>query len=241
MLVVGSGQSGCQIAEDLREAGRTVYLSTGRTGWFPRRYRDKDNVRWRDEMGFFETSVDTLASLADRLAPVPIQTGKDGGHDLNLRTLAKAGVILAGRFAGADGSQVFFAGDLDDNLRRSDDVAHRLMADIDEYVRRRGESAPTDGSDFFFAPRIERVDRLDLRKSRVTTIVWAIGYDLDFGWVELPVFDEYGYPIQRRGVTNEPGLAFVGLHWMHTRKSGLIWGVGDDAAHVVSTLVGAAV
>ena len=241
VLVVGSGQSGCQIAEDLREAGRTVYLSTGGTGWFPRRYRGRDNVLWREEMGFFDATVDTLRSLADRLAPVPIQTGKGGGHDLNLRTLARDGVILAGRFTGGEGSQVHFADDPEDNVRRSDDVARRLMLEIDDHIRRRGDVAPVDDSDFFFWPRIDRVGQLDLKQDRVSTIIWAIGYELDLGWVRLPVFDEYGYPIQRRGVTHEPGLAFVGLHWMYTRKSGLIWGAGDDAAHVVSSLVTAVV
>lgn len=241
VLVVGSGQSGCQIAEDLRDAGRTVYLSTGRTGWFPRRYRGKDNVLWREEMGFFDATVDTLRSLADRLAPVPIQTGKDGGHDLNLRTLARAGVILAGRFTGCEGSQVSFADDLEDNVRRSDEVARRFMLDIDEHIRRHSKVAPVDDGDFFFSPRIDRVDRLDLKQDRISAIVWAIGYELDLGWVRLPVFDDHGYPIQGRGITGEPGLAFVGLHWMHTRKSGLIWGVGDDAAHVVTSLVSATV
>ena len=103
VLVVGSGQSGCQIAEDLREAGRVVYLSTGGAGWFPRRYRGRDNLWWREQMGYFDHSVDTLTSPADRMNAVPVQTGRGGGHDINLRTLAAMGVTLAGRFVAAEG------------------------------------------------------------------------------------------------------------------------------------------
>lgn len=232
VLVVGSGQSGCQIAEDLREAGRDVYLSTSGAGWFPRRYRGRDNVWWREQMGFFEQTVDTLPSPKARMSAVPIQTGRDGGHDINLRTLAAMGVTLSGRFAGSDGRHVRTADDLDANLARSDDVARKLIGEIDAFIRERGISAPADETDFFRPRPIRRVGDIDLRRSGISTVLWATGYDFDFGWVEPPVFDEYGYPIQRQGVTPYPGLYFVGLHWMHTRGSGLIWGVGRDAEHI---------
>jgi putative flavoprotein involved in K+ transport len=236
VVVVGSGQSGCQIAEELREAGRTVYLSTGGCGWFPRRHRGKDNVWWRDRMGFFERTVDTLPSAADRMASVPIQTGKDGGYDINLRTLAARGVILAGRFVRAERTRLLFAPDLEANLKRSDDVARSLVAEIDEFVSRSGIAAPPEDRELFTKPYVARVDQVDLVRDGVSAVIWATGYTLDFGWVDIPVFDEYGYPVQRRGVTDVPGLYFIGLHWMHTRKSGLIWGVGDDARHIVGHL-----
>jgi len=234
VLIVGSGQSGCQIAEDLREAGRDVYLSTSAVGWFPRRYRNRDNVWWREQMGFFEQTVDTLPSPKDRMSAVPIQTGRAGGHDINLRTLAAMGVTLAGRFTGADGRHVRTAADLDANLARSDDVARKLMGAIDAFIGERGISAPVDETDFFRPQPITRVGDIDLRRSGISTVLWATGYDFDFGWVELPVFDEFGYPIQRQGVTTYPGLYFIGLHWMHTRGSGLIWGVGRDAEHIAA-------
>jgi len=239
VVVVGSGQSGCQIAEELREDGRTVYLSTGSCGWFPRRHRGKDNVWWRDQMGFFERTVDTLRSPADRMASVPIQTGKDGGHDVNLRTLGAQGVILAGRFIRADGRRMQFAPDLETNLKRSDDVARALIAEIDEYISRLRIDAPPEDPDLFAMPHLARVDEVDLVRDGVSAVIWATGYTLDFGWVDIPVFDEYGYPVQRRGVTGVPGLYFIGLHWMYTRKSGLIWGVGDDARHITGHLASA--
>ena len=232
VLVVGSGQSGCQIAEDLREAGREVTLSTCGAGWFPRRYRNRDNVLWRSQMGWFEHSVDILASKKDRMSAPPVQTGRAGGHDLNLRTLAAIGVTLAGRFIGAEGRHVRFADDLDRNIARADDVARKLIVEIDAYIREQGINAPADETDFFRRPPVARVGELDLRRAGVSTVLWATGYDFDYGWVDLPVFDEYGYPTQRQGVTAFPGLYFVGLHWMHTRGSGLIFGVGRDAEHI---------
>ncbi len=234
VLVVGSGQSGSQIAEELREAGRTVYLSTSTTGWYPRRYRGRDNMRWRFDMGFFDRRADAAGVAGQRLPAVPMQTGKDGGRDINLRTLAARGVILAGRFAGARGSQVSFAPDLDANLARSDQVARELLAGIDGFIAERGIDAPAERADLFFSPLIQRIDSLDLAQAGVSAIVWGTGYALDFRWIELPAFDEHGYPIQSQGVTPVPGLYFVGLHWMHTRKSGLILGVGEDAQHVVA-------
>ncbi len=233
VLVVGSGQSGCQIAEELRDSGRDVYLSTSGCAWYPRRYRGRDNVRWRDVMGFFDVLVETLPSLKARFASAPIQTGRDGGRDINLRTLAAKGVVLAGHFAGAEATRVHFAGDLDENLARSDQGARDFLASVDAFIVERGIAAPRAEGDLFFESRPARVDGLDLAKGGVATVLWATGFALDFGWIELPAFDEFGYPIQRQGVTAFPGLYFVGLHLMYKRKSGLIFGVGEDAQNVV--------
>ena len=234
VLVVGSGQSGCQIAEELLDAGRTVYLATGACGWYPRRYRGKDNMWWRNEMGFFDRPLDLSLAHKLRTGAVPVQTGAGGGHDLNQRTLAVKGAILAGHFAGVRDGEIRFADDLDDNLARSDKAARDLVTAIDGFISARGLRAPVEESDLFFQSRIERVASLDRRA--ISAIVWATGYDLDFGWCDLPVFDEQGYPIQRQGVTGERGVYFLGLQWMHTRKSGIILGVGRDACHVVEHL-----
>jgi putative flavoprotein involved in K+ transport len=234
VLVVGSGQSGCQIAEELLEAGRTVYLATSGCGWYPRWYRGKDNMWWRHEMGFFDQTIDALDAHRLRTGAVPVQTGRGGGRDLNLRTLARKGARLAGHFAGARDGGVVFSDDLDDNLARSDKMARDLVASIDGFIAARGLRAPVDTADLFFTPRIARVNAVPARE--ISAIVWATGYELDFGWIQLPVLDEHGYPVQRQGVTAEAGLYFLGLHWMHTRKSGIILGAGRDACHVVDHL-----
>jgi putative flavoprotein involved in K+ transport len=91
VLVVGAGQSGCQIAEDLLASGRRVWLAAGSCGWMPRRYRGRDNVAWRMDMHTFDETVEQLGHEM-RLACPPIQTGVGGDRDLNLRTLRDAGV-----------------------------------------------------------------------------------------------------------------------------------------------------
>jgi putative flavoprotein involved in K+ transport len=236
VLVVGSGQSGCQIAEDLREEGRDVFLSTGGAGWFPRRYRGRDNLWWRAQMGYFEQPVERLASPADRMSAVPVQTGRGGGHDLNLRTLAAMGVTLAGRFIGADGRRVHTADDVDAHLARSDDVARKLVADIDAFIRERGIVAPPEVLQIHPERPKTITGDLDLDRLGISTVLWATGYELDFRWIELPLFDDTGYPRQRQGVTAAPGLYFMGLPWMHTRISGLIFGVGRDARHIAEQI-----
>ena len=75
---------------------------------------------------------------------------------------------------------------------------------------------------------------LDLTAAGITIVIWTMGYKFDFNWVRLPVFDVDGYPVQQRGVTAYAGLYFLGLHWLHTIKSGLLFGVGEDAAHIAA-------
>jgi putative flavoprotein involved in K+ transport len=235
VLVVGSGQSGCQVAEDLREAGRPVWLATGSCGWIPRRYRGKDNVGWRMEMGTFDEPVDKIGHHL-RLACPPIQTGVAGGRDINLTTLRRSGVTLTGRFVAGDGNTVRLADDLAANARRSDEAAIALRARVDDFIRERGLAAPVEpafepAGDFGGAPT-----ELDLAALNITNLIWATGYRLDFGWIKLDLEQRDGYPSQTRGVSRHRGLYFMGLQLMHTRKSGLIFGVGEDAAHVASVI-----
>ena len=138
---------------------------------------------------------------------------------------------MAGRFADAEGVRVRFAPDLDENLVTSDEVARGFIAKVELIIRENGIEAPAEDEDLFFEPRIAR--ELDLIRAGVSTVLWAVGYVHDFDWIHHNVVDEYGYPIQQQGVTDLPGLYFMGLHWMYKRKSGLIFGVGEDGQHVV--------
>lgn len=232
VLVVGSGQSGSQIAGELCEAGRTVYLSTGSCGWLPRRYRGRDNVEWRVEMGVFDDTLDVLPNLHARTACPAIQTGRDAGRDLNLWTLASRGVVLTGRFTDMDGTLVRFAGDLDTNIAACNATAERFRQSVDAYIEAGGFTAPVDRDAPSPPPRLSGIDYLDLARAGVGTVLWATGYSLDFSWIDADLFDEDGYPMQTQGVSLCPGLYFVGLHWMHKRKSGVIFGVGEDAKNV---------
>lgn len=244
VLVVGSGQSGAQIAEELHEAGRQVFLSVGSAPRLPRRYRGRDIMRWAEAIGFYERGLDALETPAERFAPNPHVSGRGGGRTLNLHRFARDGITLAGRIAGIDGTRVRLGSDLRENLVKADSVAAEFCRRIDAHIAEARVGAPepdesnTDeyrGTDGFEQPVREE---LDLAREGVTSIVWASGFSFDFSWVRPVARDPFGYPVQRRGVTDSPGLYFVGLHFLDTFKSGLLYGVGEDAAYVAAHIAG---
>jgi putative flavoprotein involved in K+ transport len=234
VLVVGSGQSGCQIADELLEAGRRVYLSVGRCPWIPRRYRGREIVHWLVETGLSDQTVDTLPSPAARLACNPPVSGNDGGHDCNPRWLDARGATLLGKVQSFDGQLVSIAPDLDDSLGFGDEFLAELVGRIDEFVESTGMDVPEETTAPPAAPRGEPIGRLDLRAAGIGTVLWANGFRPDYSWIAAPLFDEHGWPVQQRGVTTVPGIYFVGVHWLHKRKSSLLFGVGEDAAHIAA-------
>lgn len=236
VLVVGSAQSGCQIAEELYQDGRKVYLSVGDAGRFPRRYRGKDITRWLDEMGV-DMTVDKLPSPKAKYSGSSHGTGKDGGHTINLHQFVRDGVVLLGRIQNAQKGHIILAPDLKENLAKGDKAEVKLVNQIDDYIEKNKLEIPIetlpqlrDGYDQ------DLILDLDLKSTGITNVIWATGYKFDFGLVKLPVFDEDGYPVQKRGVTEYPGLYFIGLPFLHNSYSGTLSGVGDDAAHVVSVI-----
>jgi putative flavoprotein involved in K+ transport len=233
VLVVGSAQSGCQIAEELYRSGRKVYLSVGNAGRFPRRYRGREITHWLDELGFYDQTADKLPSPKAKFAGSVHGTGKDGGHTINLHQFARDGVILLGHIENVQDVRIMLAPDLKDNLAKADKFEAELVNHIDEYVEKNRLRMPTEElpvmSDGFEA---EEILELNLDTVGITSVIWATGYKFDFNLVKLPTFDEDGYPVQMHGVTEYPGLYFIGLPFLHTTKSGLLRGVGEDAAYV---------
>jgi putative flavoprotein involved in K+ transport len=238
VLVVGSGQTGCQIAEELVGAGRRVYLAVGACPWFPRRYRGRDLVRWAIDTGLMDQTVDTLPSPAARLACNPALSGNDDGHDCNPRTLARRGAILVGRVERIEAMRVSFMAGLEENLAQGDEFVAKFKSRVDDYVRASGEDAPEEAAPAAEVVGTQQIERLDLPAEGVGSIVWTTGYRPDFGWIDVALDDGFGWPAQQRGVTAYPGLYFIGLNWMSKRKSALLFGVGEDAEHVVSHLAG---
>jgi putative flavoprotein involved in K+ transport len=239
VLVVGSGQSGVQIAEELHAAGRRVTLSVGRCGRVPRRYRGRDILWWLvqlatrgAEYGVPIPTVDTLPDPRLRFAGVPHLSGRDGGHETNLRRFAVQGIRLVGHLEEADGERVRFAPDLSENLRLADDFFdERLRKAIDTFIEGAGIDAPPDDRQpFAFEP--PDVPELDLTAEEVATVIWATGYQLDFGWIDLPIFDDQGAPRHTRGVTEVEGLSFLGLPWQLDEASTSFFGAGRDAQHL---------
>ena len=237
VLVVGSAQSGCQIAEELYQRGRKVYLSVSGAGRLPRRYRGKDIARWMDEMGFGDRTVDKLPPTFSKYAGSAHGTGKDGGHTINLHQFARDGVVLLGHIQSAQENGIILVPDLKENLANTDKGEAEIVKLIDEYIKVNGLDVPSETlPELRDGYEAEEIINLDLKSEGITSIIWATGYKFDFGMVKLPIFDEDGYPLQNRGVTEFPGLYFIGLPFLHTATSGLLSGVGGDAAHVASAI-----
>lgn len=237
VLVVGAGQSGLQIAEELYQNGRKVYLCVSNVIRMPRRYRGKDATWWFDKVGFFDRTVDQLASPKAKYASFPQLSGKNGGHWLNLHQFARDGVALMGHIQGAAGGKITLAPDLMEILAKIDQNEAETLKKIDMLVEKTGMNIPVetvpvlrDGYDQ------EVVAELDLETAGVTGIVWGTGYSFDYSLVSLPVFEEDGYPRQKRGVTDYPGLYFLGMVWLHKGKSSLLYGVGEDAAYLADQI-----
>ena len=240
VLVVGTGQSGCQIAEDLHLAGRRVHLAVGSAPRAARRYRGRDTLAWLDEMGHYAKGIDEFADAdAVRLRANHYMTGRDGGHELDLRAFAVQGMRLHGRLTSLDGTKPTFGDDLKSNLDGADAVADGIKDAIDKYIEAAGIEAPVEAR---YVPVWEpdpRTEELDLAEQGITSVIWSTGYFRDHRWIEVPVFDGRGYPTHERGVTSCPGLYFLGLPWQYTWGSGRFAGIARDAEHVFGCIVGA--
>ena len=233
VLVVGSGQSGAQIAEELHQAGRDVFLACGRAPWLPRRIGDRDLTWWAVETGFLEQPVSALPEPAARFEANLLASGRDGGHDLHLRTLQRMGVNLVGHFLGCEGRHARFALDLGESLAWGDERYRRFMGLVDKLVAERGLEPPGMPEPEPFTA--DAPESLDL--TGFGAVLFAGGYRPDYAaWVDCPgAFDQLGFPVHDDcESTAAPGLYFVGVHFLRTRKSALLVGVGEDAAVVAA-------
>jgi putative flavoprotein involved in K+ transport len=238
VLVIGSGQSGCQIAEECLEAGREVFLSCGRAPWAYRRVADHDVTWWGAETGFLDATLESLPTPAARLAANFQASGRGGGHDLHYRTLRAAGVTLLGHFEGVDGGQVRFADDLGESVAWGDERHVQIMDMIREEARERGMAPPDIPAPEPFDPNCPT--SIDI--SKLGAVVFAGGYRPNYQtWMNTPgAFDKMGFPIHSQGASSAfPGLYFVGVHFLRKRKSSLLYGVGEDAT-IVATQVATA-
>jgi putative flavoprotein involved in K+ transport len=238
VVVVGAGASGAQIAEELMRAGRRVYLAVGQHRRLPRRYRGRDFRWWmqslrRDQLLPADRGPRNFLSL--------VITGAYGGHTVDFRNFAAAGITLTGHFTRARDGVLHFADDLADNLKAGDAVYRGFLDMADAYVAHaklamppepEAHRLPPDPPALLNPPRL-----LDIRGDNIGAIVWATGYALDFGWIDLPVFQADGEPIHQLGVTEVPGLYFLGLLWLSGPGSSFLSGVSDDATRLADHLV----
>jgi putative flavoprotein involved in K+ transport len=241
VLLIGTGQSGVQLAEELAEADREVILSVGRCGTVPRSYRDRDFFWWMRRLsvdgpsvGVMLPRVDELPSPAARFACNPQLSGHGGGHSVNLRQMARDGYRLAGRFLGAEGTLARFAPDLGEKLRFADGFFDdRLRWRFDALEDRLGLGLPpADLPAHSYEP--PELTELDLRAEGVGSILWTSGYRPAFRWIDLPIFDDFGLPRQVGGVSDVPGLTFIGLPWMVDMGSANLVSVARDAKRLAA-------
>ncbi len=236
VLVVGSGQTGCQIAEELSLAGRRVILACGRAPWIERQLGGQDVVDWLLELGFFDQGRESLPG-ADALLLANVQgTGAGGGHDLHFRTLATMGVELAGHLVSADREAVHFADDLAESVAWGDQQRQELGRAIQEGRAARGLPVP----DLPDPPPFDVTGVQSVPLSELGSVVVATGYRPGYSEMILhpEAFDAQGFPLQQDGASTAlPGLYFIGVHFMRTRKSALLLGVGEDARVVAAQVV----
>lgn len=233
VLVVGSGASGCQIAEELLRAGRTVFLSVSRHRRVPRRFRGRDVYWWLEHMGRFSQTIDSFPER--RWPPSTVVTGVDGGYDVNVRQMAAGGVRVLGRVLATSGGIVALARDANQVLDEADAAFAGFVAAAREVAEGNRDLDLDDEDPAASAVQrvpVAEIDSLDLQHENVAAIVWATGYVYDYAWLHAPVLDDRGAPVQQRGVSPVAGLCFLGLHCMHTFKSGLFSGVGADAEYI---------
>ncbi len=228
VLIIGSGQSGCQLAEELHESRREVLLACGRAPWAPRRIGDRDIVWWLVESGFWDAPFSSLPGPEARLYANLLATGHGGGHDLHLRTLRDMGVVLAGHFVGSDGVRARFAPDLEQTIAWGDGRYRQLMDLFRRLVVERGlKPIEILEPSAFVGPGPPEIDLAGFG-----AVIFASGFRPDFrSWLPWPAaFDDDGFPLQVDGASTViPGLHFVGIHFLRERKSSLLFGVGEDA------------
>jgi putative flavoprotein involved in K+ transport len=232
VLVVGSGPSGCQIAEELHQAGRKVYLSVGQFHKTPRRYRGRDIYWWFEALGIWHRPLELQPEVRNLRFVV---SGAGGGHDIDLRRFAADGMTLLGRLRGLANGRLLVAGNLEDSLAAGDAWFASFKTRMDDHAQKNGLGPPEKSERVEPAqlPEWSRpMSELDLRDAGITSVVWSSGFRLDFTWVNIPTFNDAGEPLHRRGVTDYAGLYFLGLRRTYAVSSALLAGVGNDAAFI---------
>jgi putative flavoprotein involved in K+ transport len=242
VLVVGSAQSGLQVAEDLIEAGRKVYLSTSAVGRIPRRYRGRDIFDWLLRVGFFDLRTDDVTDPRELALKQPLLSGVGPlGHTLSLQSLARRGAIVVGKIDTIRGDLVTLQPNAPDHVRFSDEVSRKIKAMIDGYAANHRLDAPPPDLDPADEPDIDAtcaspVDTLDLKKEQISSIIWATGFAADFSYLRDQIVHGNGGPAHRNGISPAAGVYFVGLPWLRKRKSGIINGIAEDAAFIAENM-----
>jgi putative flavoprotein involved in K+ transport len=242
VVVIGGGQSGCQISMDLIRAGREVYLCTSKVGRLRRRYRQRDVVEWGEDMGFWDVGVEDLPDPEIEFAAQPQVSGLGRfGSTLSLQSMARDGIHLMGRLTNVDNGVLKTDNSLGENIAFADDRSAEFTKKIEEWISSSGFDAGAieeDPNDEPSGPEVAKsgITELDLAQANVGSVIWCTGFTAEFDWIHTPVTDERGRPIHRRGVSPVPGIYFLGFPWLHSRKSGIIHGIEEDARYIAEAI-----
>lgn len=242
VVVIGGGQSGCQISMDLIRADRDVYLCTSKVGRLRRRYRQRDVVEWGEDMGFWNVPVEELSDPAIQFAAQPQVSGVGRfGSTLSLQSMARDGVHLMGRLSDVEDGVLTTDDSLTEHIAFADERSAEFTRMIEDWIISTGVSAgpiEDDLNDEPASPEVAEsgITELDLEEAGVGSVIWCTGFTADFGWIHAPVTDGNGRPIHKRGISPVPGIYFLGFPWLHSRKSGIIHGIDDDARFVAEAI-----
>jgi putative flavoprotein involved in K+ transport len=238
VVVIGGGQSGCQISMDLIHAGRDVFLCTSKVGRLRRRYRQRDVVEWGEDMGFWNVAVEELSDPAIQFAAQPQVSGV-GRYvsTLSLQSMARDGVHLMGRLRDVEDGFLKTDDSLTQHIAFADERSAEFTRMIEDWITSNGVNVgpiEDDPNDELARPEVadSGLTELDLKDADVGSIIWCTGFTADFDWIHAPVTDENGRPIHERGVSPVPGIYFLGFPWLHSRKSGIIHGIDEDARFI---------
>ncbi|MFY0612542.1 MAG: NAD(P)-binding domain-containing protein [Hyphomicrobiaceae bacterium] len=235
-LVIGSGASGVQIADELERAGRRVYLSVGPHHRPPRSYRGRDYVWWLGVLGKWD-----IAAIEPGTEHISISvSGAHGGHTVDFRQLAAQGITLVGMTQSYKDGALHFAPDLCQNIAHGDANYLSVLDEADAFAARHVLDLPDEPEARVFLPdppcMTDPLLELNLSDAGINAIVWATGYAVDFRWLQVDTLDAQGRPIHQRGVSPEPGIYFLGLPWLSRRGSSFIWGVWHDARYLADQI-----
>ncbi len=239
VLVVGSGQSGAQIAEELYQSGRKVFLATGVAPHSPRSYRGKDFFTWAYKSGFIDQTFEQIRLFGKEFV-APMISGKDGGHALNLHKFYREGAILLGHALDVVDGKLYLAQDLKENLGKADQAQKMILNRFDEYIRRAGVDAPLEDPPVMMdGYRSSEITSLDLKAEGINTVIWACGYTYDSSIFKFPFLDQFGIPDAPYGISGTyPGLYFVGLPFLPSLGSGFFAGISKSTRLVVERVTG---
>jgi len=237
VVVVGSGQSGCQIAEDLLEANRRVYVCASKVARAPRVYRGREILEWWRDIGILDVCTGDLEDPAMQYAAQPQVSGTHGGHTVSLQSLACKGAVLLGSVLDIEAWNLKLKGNLKECIDFADQKSAFFKSHIDDYIQRKGIRAipaePDPGEpDLPDLNGSDELDLLNLKEAKVSTIIWCTGFDADWSWIRIDMFDERGNPRHHEGIAESRGLYFIGFPWLSKRKSGILYGVTEDAARI---------